>query len=234
MIVPSTSGGDIEYDELATLKELATRGALTEEITVSCPELADRFEVSKQTMARRLRRLLDTDHIERELSKDGQLVVVTDRGRSALRAEFEAYRRLFDQPETVELRGTVVDGLGEGRHYIGLPGYWDQFREQLGYAPFPGTLNVALDGESAEKASMLEEFDTICIDPWEDGGQTYGGATCLPVQLESSSGDRYNDAHAILPNRTDHENQLELIAPDVLRDRLNLESDHRVSIHVTT
>ena len=35
--------------------------------------------------------------------------------------------------------------MGEGSYYMSLKGYKKQFKEKLGYEPFPGTLNLKLE-----------------------------------------------------------------------------------------
>jgi riboflavin kinase len=50
------------------------------------------------------------------------------------------------------LRGRVVSGLGEGQHYISRQGYLKQFREKLGFEPFPGTLNIKLYRHAAKRS----------------------------------------------------------------------------------
>lgn len=215
--------------ELATLKHLALAGALTGERRLPGADLADRLDVSKQTASRRLQRLEDGGLVERDLRSDGQLVCVTADGERALRREYEQYRRVFEDPGGVTLAGSVTSGMGEGRHYISLSGYMKQFREKLDYEPFAGTLNLELDDQSVRDRARLEAFDPITIEGWEDDERTYGPVYCWPATLE----DDYGPAHVIAPERTHHgKDQLELVAPEKLRDVLDLADGDTVTIHV--
>ena len=223
----------VGHDELATLKLLALDGGLAGEVKVSCSGLADRLGASTQTASRRLQGLESAGLLERDIVGDGQWVAVTGDGEHALRREYEDYRRLFEAPGHVELTGTVTGGMGEGRHYISLPGYMEQFRERLGYEPFPGTLNLDLTDESVRRRSALESLDPVHIDGWEDDERTYGPAVCYPAAVETTDGDVYEATHVIAPERTHHdEDQLEVIAPEKLRDALDLADDDHVTIHV--
>ncbi len=223
----------VGHDELATLKLVALDGALDGRTAVTCAALADRLDASTQTASRRLQRLEDAGHLEREMTGDGQLVAVTEAGRRALQREYADYRRLFEDDAGVELSGTVTSGMGEGRHYISLPGYMRQFRERLGYEPFEGTLNVDLDEAGVRDRARMDALDPVDIDGWEDDERTYGPAFCWPATVEAETG-RYETAHVIAPERTHHgEDQLELIAPDRLRDELRLEDGDRLTIHVS-
>jgi len=227
----TTSG--VGYDEIAVAKLLAMDGAITGEVKTSCSALADRLDASTQTASRRLQRLETAGWATRETVSDGQWITITEDGEHALRSEYEDYRSIFEGTETVELDGRVTSGMGEGRHYITLPGYMAQFTERLGYEPFPGTLNVDLTDASVRRRQALDAMDPVPIDGWEDDDRTYGPAICYPATVETADGDVYENTHTIAPERTHHDDdQLELIAPDKLRDELDLDDDDHVAITV--
>jgi len=231
--MPRTTGR-VGHDELATLKLVALDGALGGRTTVTCSALADRLDASNQTASRRLQRLEDAEYLTREVTSDGQVVSVTEGGERALQREYADYRRLFEGDADVTLRGTVTSGMGEGRHYISLPGYMRQFRERLGYEPFPGTLNVELSDDSARTRSRMDALDPIEIDGWADDERTYGPAFCWPATVETVAGERYGDAHVIAPERTHHDaDQLEVIAPEKLREALSIDDGDELEVHVS-
>ena len=226
------TGVAVGVDELAALKHLALAGALEGQAKLSTAALADRLDASKQTASRRLQRLEDEGYVKRELQSDGQLITVTRPGERALRHEYEQYRRVFEEEIDATLTGRVTSGMGEGRHYISLSGYMRQFRDLLGYEPFAGTLNVDLDEESVRERSRLEAFEPIFVEGWEDEERTYGPVFCWPASVDAD--ETYEPAHVIAPERTHHgKDQLELVAPDRLRDELNLEDGDEITIHVT-
>lgn len=219
-------------NERATLKHLALEGALEGPVTVTCSDLAARLDASNQTASRRLQRLEGADLIERLVESEGQRVEITDAGERVLRREYEQYRRVFERAAGVRLRGTVTSGMGEGRHYISLPGYMSQFRERLGYEPFAGTLNIDLDEKSVDRRARMDTLDPVRIAGWEDEERTYGPAFCWPATVEAD-GEEYPAAHVIAPERTHHgADQLEVIAPDKLREELQLNDDDPITVHV--
>ncbi|WP_327050763.1 DUF120 domain-containing protein [Halomicrococcus gelatinilyticus] len=223
----------VGYDELAALKLLALDGALDSEVKVSCADLADRLDASNQTASRRLQRLDDAGLLTREIVSNGQWVSITDDGEWELKREYEDYRRIFEDVAGVDLTGTVTSGMGEGRHYISLSGYMEQFEDRLGYEPFPGTLNVDLTEESVRARSAMEALDPVPIDGWEDGDRTYGPAVCYPAAIQTTDDETYEQAHVIAPERTHHdEDQLELIAPAKLRDEMELDDGDHLTVHV--
>ncbi|QDX40390.1 DUF120 domain-containing protein [Salarchaeum sp. JOR-1] len=228
----NTTRAAVGSDELTVLKLLALDGARRGEVKVSCANLADRLDASSQTASRRLQSLDDDGLVERDLVSDGQWVCVTADGERLLESEYEDYRRIFEESSDLSLTGTVTGGMGEGRHYISLPGYKRQFADKLGYEPFPGTLNVALSAQSRRERAAMESLDGVPIDSWADDERTYGSATCYPGALEADAGT-YEPVHVIVPDRTHHdEDQLELIAPDRLRDDLDLDDGDDVVVHV--
>lgn len=227
-----SAAGSLTHDELLALKHVALDGGLTGTVTVSCSGLGDRLDASTQTASRRLQALDDAGYLDRERVADGQLVSVTDGGEQALRSEYADYRQLFESPTELTLTGTVTTGMGEGKHYISLPGYERQFESRLGYTPFPGTLNLELDTASIHARADLPGQASVPIDSWEDDDRTYGAATCYPATVERD-GRAFEPAHIIVPDRTHHdEENLELIAPAKLRDKLDLDDGEMLAIHV--
>jgi riboflavin kinase len=223
----------LDNDGVVTLRELAALGALDGTEKLSCADLAERLDASTQTASRRLQRLEDGDYIDREIVTDGQLVDITDRGAQRLQAEYAAYQRIFEGETVVELTGVVTSGMGEGRHYITLDGYMTQFRDKLGYEPYPGTLNIDLDEDSVRSRTRLSATDPITIDGWETEERTFGPAYCYPATLLCDE-QTYERAHVIAPERTHHgDDHLEVIAPDQLRAELALADGTEVTVSVS-
>ncbi|WP_435062983.1 DUF120 domain-containing protein [Halobaculum sp. EA56] len=227
----------VGHDEVAALKTVALRGGLGEPVKVSCSTLGERLDASSQTASRRLQRLESAGLLDRDVVGDGQWVTVTDAGERRLRAEYADYRRLFEGEDGLTLSGTVTSGMGEGRHYIQLSGYHEQFVERLGYEPFPGTLNVSLTEAAVRARAGLDSVEGVPIDGWEDEERTFGPATCYAaeVRAEADAGaDAFAPAHVIVPKRTHHdEDQLEVIAPAKLREELGLDDGDGIEVHVT-
>jgi riboflavin kinase len=227
--VPTAAVG---YDELAALKRVALDGGLTGPVKISCSGLAAELETSSQTASRRLQRLDEAGYLDRDVVSDGQWVSVTADGEAALHAEYAEYRQIFREPDGVTLEGAVTGGMGEGKHYISLSGYMTQFRDRLGYEPYPGTLNVDLTPDSVRARAAIGSLDAVPIDSWEDDERTFGSATCYAATV-GFEGETYEDAHIIVPDRTHHdETQLEIIAPDRLRDALGLTDGDQITVRI--
>lgn len=228
----ATTSRTVGYDELAALKLLALDGALEGQEKASCADIATRLDASNQTASRRLQSLEEAGVIERDIVSDGQLIAITETGEASLQREYADYQHIFEHGAGVALAGIVSSGMGEGRHYISLPGYMRQFVEKLGYEPFAGTLNLDLVDESVRKRARMSSFEPITIEGWEDDERTYGPAYCYPASVVGGDGE-YQPAHVITPERTHHgTDQLEVIAPEKLRDVLDLADGDEVTVHV--
>ncbi len=217
-----------EPDELAALKILGLEGGVEAGAKVSCSDLASGMETSDQTASRRLQALEEDGLVEREMLSDGQWVEMTEEGETVLRREYDDYRRIFEGAETVELVGEVVSGMGEGKYYISLDGYVEQFVERLGYEPFAGTLNLDLDEESIRRRAALENAEGIPIDEWENEDRTFGAVTCYEASVEGV------ESHVIRPHRSHYpDDTLEVIAPVKLREELGIDYGDEVTVEVT-
>lgn len=128
------------------------------------------------------------------------------------------------------IEGTVTSGFGRGKEFITIEGYTRQFRERLGYEPYPGTLNLEV---SQSDGYCLRHVDPICIDGWEEGESSFGAVYCYPASTPSY--ENTLQLHAITPKRTDHdESTIELISDINLRNTLGLSDGDVLEIRLDT
>lgn len=230
---PPTKDFEIDYSTLGALKQLGLAGALHREATISIPSLAAELDVSSQAMRKRLDELDQAGLINQRSGSTHPKIFITDQGRSALRNEYEELQSLCGKKNETELEGVVADGIGEGSYFVSLDGYQEQFVEKIGYEPFPGTLNIELEPASTQLNSRLERVDSIVIESWtNEKNQTFGPVYCHPGTLRTAASD-YQPVHIIKPEHSRYGNEiLEIIAPEKLRETLELETGHRVTISV--
>ncbi len=216
-------------DNISSLKKLALMGGIDGIIPLSSPEFATHISSSPQTASRRLQALEQAGYITRKVEPAGQQVMITQNGRQVLEAEYMEYRQIFTRPSThIELTGSVITGLGEGQYYTALKGYHDQFVKLLDFEPYPGTLNIRLEGESVGCRSMLNLKDGIIIDGFKSKNRTFGGGRCYPVKLGNGT-----KGAIMIPDRTHYpEDIIEIISPNNLRDKLELKDGSRITVLV--
>ncbi|MGI0155982.1 MAG: DUF120 domain-containing protein [Thermoplasmata archaeon] len=211
---------------LAVLKFLALAGADETPVVVTSRELGDRIGVSQQAADRYLVALEGRGFVTRTLAQRRQRLLLTPAAMGVLRAEYQVYHRIFEGPAALTISGRVAPGLGEGRYYLSQPGYVVQFTERLGYAPYPGTLNVRVDGPALRKVGVVGGWTGLRIDGFQASGRTFGGATCFPARMNG------HPCHLIHPDRTHYQDVVEFVAADCLRDTLSLKDDDRVQVDI--
>ncbi len=208
--------------EVETLKRLALMGASREQVSLSSSIFASTLGTSPQTAARRLTELEDDGYIARVVTSEGQKVRITDKGMLRLRQELHDYRKVFEEPHEVVVRGKLVTGLGEGQYYISLEGYRRQFNQKLGFDPFPGTMNLKLT-----EPFVPPEQDAIKIDGFRDENRTFGGCRCYKVNVRGIRGA------IVRPDRTSYSPMLiEIIAPVNLRKSLGVADGDEVEVRL--
>jgi len=117
------------------------------------------------------------------------------------------------------MMGIVTSGKGEGRKYVLLDGYKKQFKEKLGIEPFPGTLNLKVE---KEVVNDLKKTNGIEIKSFA-GDKEYGNVKAFPIKFKKEK------AFLILPEKSNYEDVVEIIAEENLRDKYNLKDGDKVS-----
>jgi riboflavin kinase len=213
--------------DVEALKQLALLGAMEEPVELASAEFASLLDLSQQSASRRLIELTAAGLVTREMGVRKQRILVTEEGRGVLRSEHLLYRRLFEHQDSLVLTGAVKGGLGEGRYYLSRPGYVAQFEQKLGWAPYPGTLNLELSGPEANKLKFLRRHPVIQIEPFHAEGRTFGGVACHLATVQGQP------CAAILPHRSHHASTLEVIAPVRLRDALPCSDGQQLAVTVS-
>jgi riboflavin kinase len=212
---------------LQVLKALALMGAIRKVLKISSKELAEKIGQSIQTAARKLKELEEEGLIERTLTKDGQFIVITEKGKEILYKEYLDYKRIFEGDREVIIRGKIFSGLGEGRYYVSLEGYKRQFEEKLGFTPYPGTLNIKIPREQMFFRNRLDEEEGIIIKGFKTEERTFGDVKAFRCKINGIEGA------VVIPQRTHYpKNVLEVIAPVKLRDVLRLKDGDWVEVEV--
>lgn len=128
----------------------------------------------------------------------------------------------------VQVAGRVFSGMGKGRYYVGHPEYQRRFKESLGYAPYPGTLNIKLEDRSAiQKLRDLRSADGRKVEGFTLGGESFSALRCFDGELK---GERVT--LLFIDVTYYNETVAELIAPTYLRGKLGLRDGDPVSFTV--
>ncbi|MDG6914049.1 MAG: CTP-dependent riboflavin kinase [Nitrososphaerota archaeon] len=128
----------------------------------------------------------------------------------------------------LSVTGTVFSGMGKGKYYVGHQAYQRRFKERLGYSPYPGTLNVKLEGdEMIRKLKEIRSKDGVKIAGFALGGESFSSLTCFDGEL------RGEKVTLLFIDVTYYnETVAELISPTYLRGRLGLKDGDSVTFSV--
>ena len=120
-----------------------------------------------------------------------------------------------------ELSGTVFSGGGEGKKFLELPWAKRQIEEKLGFAPYPGTLNVKLTEESMKRRKLLGKVHSIKVCP--------GGGDCNGLLFKAFIGTL--ECAIVIPEVEGYpKDVLEIIAAVNLREALQLKDGTEVTV----
>jgi len=218
-----------EKMDMQTLLKIAARGGLKQDVEISSSQLAADMKISQQTAARRLKSLEDEGFITRDVLSKGQTIRITSLGRERLGGMYRELSTVFGSDDaTLAICGTVTTGMGEGEYYMSMTGYKDQFQDRLGFAPFPGTLNLKLKGaEDLSARQSLSGLPGIHIEGFKEENRTFGSVKCFGADIEGISGA------VVMPKRTHHApDTLEVISDAMIRGQLKIKDGDKVCVRI--
>lgn len=218
----------VPAEDLQCLKAIALRGGCTGPVFVSTQSIGTMLNISQQTASRRLKALEAQGLITRAMAADGQHVTITKSGEDELRKEYQEYLRIFSEGgSTYVLNGAVVSGIGEGKYYMSLPPYKEQFLKILGFEPYPGTLNIRLSPASIPVRKKIDALEWTRVKGFSTDGRTFGDAKCIACRIGTIA------CGIVVPGRTHYpEDIIEVIAPIALRRKLGVEDSDSISVEV--
>jgi riboflavin kinase len=193
-------------------------------VSVSSAQLGTTLGVSQQTASRYLAGLEKNGLIKRVVKKRGQEVSLTKEGLAILKNMHDELGLFIQGKKRLEIAGKVSIGLGEGAYYIKM--YADKIEKQLGFQPYYGTLNVKVDEMPAGMQRLLYKM----IPPFEKEGRSFGGIKIVKVKLRY--GKKTVECFLIMPERTHHKNELEIISKENLREKLGLKDGSNVTVEI--
>ena len=221
---------ELIIQHILTLSYLLSKGAKHNYITITTTSLGKNIKKSQQSASKHLLELEQNQFIERIINGRKISIKITEKGFSEMiKLSTILQKSLNSFPSHVQIKGTLVSGMGEGAYYMGLKGYTKQFKSKIGYVPFPGTLNLRVDQKIHQEA--IKQFATlngIKIKSFSDGKRTYGWVKCFPAKLNNST-----NCNLILLERTHHDNSVvELISKSSLRKSAKLKEGSKVSLTI--
>lgn len=126
--------------------------------------------------------------------------------------------------KALRIKGRVFSGKGEGARFTELPWVRMQMKDNLGFTPHPGTLNLKITKNDLKKRNMLKEMNSIEIFP----AVGFDRGILFKAKLR---GDL--KCAIIIPRTSDYpEDVIEIVAEANLRERLKLEDGEAVEVQI--
>ncbi len=202
---------------------LLKKGGNTKPITISTTELGDALNMSQQNASRLM---IELEH-EGKIARDKRGVMITKTGMEEILAVYGTMKHALEGKK-MTIKGEIVLGLGEGGYYISLEGYKKQFREKLGFEPFPGTLNLKLNKEQEEKRLMLREMEPIIIEGWKTPDRSFGDLFAYKCKIDNIEGA------IVIPVRTHHGTEvLELVSSVNIKKKLGKKDGDLIVVEIS-
>lgn len=211
--------------------QLLSKGARNNFIEVTTSDLGKDIARSQQAASKHLLDLETSGYIERARRGQKFAVRITDKGYSEIQSLFASLKSAIESaPAVIDFEGSVVSGMGEGAYYMSLEGYRKQFKEKLGYEPYPGTLNIRLTDQLFMNARReLGSHPSIFVDGFGDGTRTYGWVKCYRATINGT----VDNAAVLVLERTHYDDSmLEVIAPMSIKDAAGIKNGDRVKVQV--
>jgi riboflavin kinase len=223
---------EIKLQHILTLIELLSKGARHNFVEVTTTLLGKGIGRSQQAASKHLLDLETSGYIERLKKGQKFAVKVTDKGYSEIQNLYLSLRAAIEStPSTMDFKGNVISGMGEGAYYMSLEGYRRQFREKLGYEPYPGTLNVRLTDQIDMNGRLeLGKHRSIFINGFNDGTRTYGWVKCYRATINDGAID--NAAVLVLERTHYDDSMLEVIAPISIKQAAGIKNGDKIKVQV--
>jgi riboflavin kinase len=223
---------EIKLQHIFTMTDLLQRGAHYNFIVITTSDLGKDIQRSQQAASRHLLDLENAGYIERLRKGQTFRIKITNRGYSEIESLYSTLKSAIESiPFSIDFEGTVVSGMGEGAYYMSLEGYRKQFKDKLGFEPYPGTLNVKLIDQIFMNARReIGRYPSVFINGFSDNMRTYGWVKCYKANINKGA---VNNAAALVLERTHYDDSmLEIIAPICLKEAIGIQNGDRISIKV--
>src|SRR3989304_1636561 len=134
---------DLKVQHILTLTQLIAQGARHNFVPITTSYLGKSINKSQQSASKHLRELEKDGFIERIMHGRKFSVKITSKGYSEMVKLSSILKSSLNSfPSFVELKGTLVSGMGEGAYYMSLKGYTKQFKSKINYNSFPSFVEL--------------------------------------------------------------------------------------------
>lgn len=225
---------NITFQHIVILSELLLSGAKNNFVELTTNEIAKKIKRSQQLASKELLDLEFFGCIKRNKKSKKYTIKVTEKGYQQVYDHFLFLKTAVEPfKQGIDFEGQIITGMGEGAYYMSLNGYKKQFKEKLGYEPYPGTLNIKLNSMLfVEAKKEMLKYPAIKIEGFSDQSRTFGWVKCYPAYINDS---RNINSSILILERTHYDDTIiELIAPFSIKEQFSLKNGDYVKLKVDT
>lgn len=225
---------NITFQHIVILSELLLCGAKNNFVELTTNEIAKKIKRSQQLASKELLDLEFFGCIKRNKKSKKYTIKVTERGYQQVYDHFLFLKTAVESfKHVIDFEGHIITGMGEGAYYMSLDGYKKQFKEKLGYEPYPGTLNIKLNSMLfVEARKEMLKYPSINIEGFSDQSRTFGWVKCYPASINDSK--NINSSILILERTHYDDSIIELIAPFSIKEQFSLKNGDYIKLKVNT
>lgn len=225
---------NITFQHIVILAELLLCGAKNNFVELTTNEIAKKIKRSQQLASKELLDLEFFGCIKRNKKSKKYTIKVTEKGYQQVYDHFLFLKTAVESfKHVIDFEGHIITGMGEGAYYMSLDGYKKQFKEKLGYEPYPGTLNIKLNSMLfVDARKEMLKYPSINIEGFSDQSRTFGWVKCYPASINDSK--NINSSILILERTHYDDSIIELIAPFSIKEQFSLKNGDYVKLKVNT
>jgi riboflavin kinase, archaea type len=222
----------ISFQHVLILSELLLCGAKNNFIELTTNEIAQKIKRSQQLASKELLDLEFLGYIKRNKTSKKYAIKVTEKGYQEVYNLFLFLKTAMESFKyVVDFEGRIISGMGEGAYYMSLNEYKKQFKEKLGYEPYPGTLNIKLNSMLyVEAKKEMLKYPSVLIEGFSDQSRTFGWVKCYPAYINDSTNI---NSYILILERTHYDDSImEIIAPFSIKEQFSLKNGDYIKLKV--
>ena len=129
----------------------------------------------------------------------------------------------------VTMKGKIFSGLGQGGFFTQLDWVKQQCQEKLNFVPFPGTLNIKLDGQYSDTVKEIKEKQGVTLVP---PTADFCPARCYPVFIGSVRAAIVVPEAEHFTDEVHPQDVIEIIAPVNIKGALSVKDGDELTLQV--
>ena len=222
----------ISFQHVLILSELLLCGAKNNYIELTTKEIAQKIKRSQQLASKELLELEFLGFVKRNKKSKKYAIKVTEKGYQEVYNLFLFLKTAIESFKyVINFEGRIIAGMGEGAYYMSLNEYKKQFKEKLGYEPYPGTLNIKLTSMLyVEAKKEMLKYPSVLIEGFSDQSRTFGWVKCYPAYINDSANI---NSYILILERTHYDDSImEIIAPFSIKEQFSLKNGDYIKLKV--